>query len=77
MSKKKKAEFDYPATFDRLMEEQFGESFETTWNLFAGFCGGYVTTRANGKKLTKQMALFGRGISSGVSAMQRFMEYRP
>ena len=67
MSKHKRGKLDYCESFDRLMGEQFGEQFSTEWNLFAGAFGGYVTTRANGKKLTKQMALFGRGLSNGMA----------
>ena len=66
MSKRKNT-LDYSESFDRLMEEQFGEKFSTEWNLFAGLAGGYVTTRANGKKLTKDMQLFGRGLSNGMA----------
>lgn len=68
MSKKKKAEFDYPSTFDRLMLAHFGEEFKTSWNLFAGSFGGYVTVRKNGKKMTRTHIKVGRTISDAIAA---------
>lgn len=68
MAKLRKITFDYPATFDRLMEEHFGEPFKTEWNLFIGMGGGYNTVRGNGKKLTKRMAMVGRSISNAIAA---------
>jgi hypothetical protein len=68
--KAKKSEFDYPATFDRLMSEHFGETFRTEWNLFAGSWGGYVTVRAGGKPLTKTQIKVGKTISNAIAAGQ-------
>lgn len=67
MSKKKEA-FNYAATFDRAMNEAFeGESFKTEWNIFQGAWGGYVTTRGNGKPLTKLHVRVGRAISNAIA----------
>lgn len=64
MSRKaKEPEFDYTRSFDRIMGEHFGETFSTEWSIFAGSFGGYVTTRENGKRLTKTQAKVGRSIS--------------
>ena len=68
MSKKKKEAFDYAKTFDRIMNETFdGEEFETRWSIFHGSFGGYVTTRKNGKPLTKLHARVGRAISNALA----------
>lgn len=68
MSKRKVPEFDYAATFDRLMGEQFCEAFKTQWSLLEGSWGGYQTRRVNGKRMTKAHALYGRGLSNGIAA---------
>ena len=73
---KARKEFPYAAEFDRLMSEQFGGEFKTEWSLFCGPYGGYITTR-NGKKLTKQQALYGRGLSNGIVAAENFYEATP
>ena len=73
---KRPPEFDYPAQFDELMQDEFGEKFETSWNLFAGTFGGYVTTREGGKKLTKAQATFGRALSNGLTTAKDFYESR-
>jgi hypothetical protein len=66
MAKRKRfQDFPYSETFDRLMEEQFGEKFETSYNILSM---RFITRRASGKKLTRQQMLFGRGLSSGMSA---------
>lgn len=67
---KKTKRIEYAEAFDRLMEEQFGEGFDTEWSLLQGSFGGYVTRRKNGRPLTKQMALFGRGVSRGIAAAE-------
>lgn len=68
MSKKTKKEFDYAATFDRLMNETFdGEDFKTEWSIFQGMFGGFVTTRKNGKPLTNLHARVGRAISNALA----------
>lgn len=75
MAKKRKArDFDYAATFDQLMEDEFSEPFETEWSIFLGTFGGYVTRRVNGKKLTKKMVTFGRGVSNGISVRGQAIE---
>lgn len=70
MAKKKKPEFEYSKEFDRLMEQRFNEVFKTEWNIFAGSFGGFTTARENGKKLTREMVHYGRGVSDGIAAMQ-------
>ena len=71
----KDPDFSYADHFDRLMEEHFGEKFSTEWSLFAGSLGGYVTTRENGKRLTKAQVKVGRSISNAMAAGA--MEFRP
>lgn len=68
MAKKKRPEFDYAATFDQVMGDRFYEEFETSWSPFSGMTGSYVTVRKNGKKLTKEMVTYGRGVSDGIAA---------
>jgi hypothetical protein len=71
MSKKTKKEFDYVATFDRLMNETVeGQDFKTSWSIFAGSFGGYITTRQSGKPLTKLHARVGRAISNALAEAQ-------
>jgi hypothetical protein len=73
---KTKKEFNYAATFDKIMSEVFpGEVFTTYFNILAGSTGCYITTRPASRQkrsksgelqprgLTKQQALVGRGIS--------------
>jgi hypothetical protein len=68
-----KPKFEYATEFDKAMNEQFpGEGFKTEWNLFAGSWGGYRTTRANGRPLTKQHAMYGRGLSNGFATRKNF-----
>lgn len=72
MSKKKsESEFSYAETFDRLMNEAFdGQDFKTSWSIFAGNFGGYITTRQGGKPLTKLHARVGRAISNALAEVQ-------
>jgi hypothetical protein len=71
--KKKPVPLNYASTFDAAMKAEFNEDFDTSWNFFIGTFGAYETTRANGRKLTKAMALFGRGVSAGLcAAIQHF-----
>lgn len=70
LEQRKKQDFDYPAAFDRLMCEHFGEKFTTTWNLLSGSYGGYETKRTNGKRMTKAMLHVGRTISNSIAAGQ-------
>lgn len=63
-------DFSYANTFDRLMEEHFGEPFKTEWNLLAGSFGGYQTVRVSGKKVTKRMNEVGKSISDALAAGQ-------
>lgn len=68
MSRKTKPEFSYAETFDRLMNETFdGQDFITEWNIFVGMFGGYVTTRKDGKPITKLHARVGRAISNALA----------
>lgn len=70
MSRKKKVEFEYAQQFDKIMEERFGEKFKTEWDVLAGSFGEYTTTRANGRRLTNAMILFGSGVSAGMATAQ-------
>lgn len=80
---KTKKEFNYAATFDKIMGEVFpGEVFKTQWNVLAGTFGGYITTRPavrrtrgkggeiESRGLTKQQMLVGRGISLALVELQ-------
>lgn len=58
---------NYASIVDEKASAMFGEEFETTWSLFAGMCGCYVTRRKNGKKLTHAQQLYIRGLSDGLA----------
>lgn len=71
---RKRDDWSYAETFDRLMGEHFGEKFKTEWNIFAGSSGNFVTVRENGKKPTPTMIKVGRTISNALAAGQEAYE---
>lgn len=74
MAKKRKPDFEYAETFDRLMGEQFPDTtFETIYELFSmGYATYRVVDGENYKPITKTQALYGRGLSSGMAAYKDY-----
>jgi hypothetical protein len=69
---------EYPQAFDAAMTGKFpGHAFATSWNLFLGFFGGYVTVLDGDHEnlLTPEMAAYGSGWSDGYLAGQSAAQY--